>query len=358
MAAYNPRAGLFRRQVESIKAQSFTNWTCIITVDAEERQVIRTIIGRDRRFKVVRNRKRLGFYRNFEKAISLAPPANFIALADQDDRWNPDKLETLLSAFGEHTQLVYSDCRIVSADGEVLSPTFWHNRRNNFTNLACLTIANSVTGAACMFRAALVDQILPFPEDIRETYHDHWIAIVAAANGDIGYVDRPLYDYVQHGGNVIGHDYKKGYPGFYAYGREILRHARRPRSALAALRETTRQGVEGYGHVRKIALLAKTAMERSDCSGAKRRVLARLARYDSGLFIPITERVRAAIERRPSLNVEGVLLHAAVSEWAHRVGVIKLPAPEPKARKELLPPVITLHPTQMPQDLFVQHPVD
>src|SRR5581483_8108432 len=32
-----------------------------------------------------------------------------------------------------------------------------------------------------------------------------WIGAVALALGRIGYADRPLYDYVQHGRNVIGH---------------------------------------------------------------------------------------------------------------------------------------------------------
>ena len=36
-------------------------------------------------------------------------------------------------------------------------------------------------------------------------YHDHWLALVAASTGRIAYVDRPLYDYVQHPEAVIGH---------------------------------------------------------------------------------------------------------------------------------------------------------
>ena len=35
-------------------------------------------------------------------------------------------------------------------------------------------------------------------------YHDHWLALVALAGGDLAYVDRPLYDYVQHRAAVQG----------------------------------------------------------------------------------------------------------------------------------------------------------
>jgi hypothetical protein len=35
-------------------------------------------------------------------------------------------------------------------------------------------------------------------------FHDHWLALVALGGGRIQYVDRPLYDYVQHGGAILG----------------------------------------------------------------------------------------------------------------------------------------------------------
>ena len=48
----------------------------------------------------------------------MAPAeADFVTLCDQDDRWHPDKLERLLGGIGG-AQLVYSDARIVSPDGE------------------------------------------------------------------------------------------------------------------------------------------------------------------------------------------------------------------------------------------------
>ena len=34
--------------------------------------------------------------------------------------------------------------------------------------------------------------------------HDSWLALVAAAFGAIGFVDRPLVRYRQHAGNVVG----------------------------------------------------------------------------------------------------------------------------------------------------------
>ncbi|MFQ9705368.1 MAG: hypothetical protein ACLR0U_33295 [Enterocloster clostridioformis] len=34
--------------------------------------------------------------------------------------------------------------------------------------------------------------------------HDAWLALIASCFGEIGWVDRPLYYYRQHGGNTLG----------------------------------------------------------------------------------------------------------------------------------------------------------
>jgi hypothetical protein len=104
------------------------------------------------------------------------------------------------------TQLAYSDMRIVDRSGQEVAGSFWGERRNAWTNLGSLLLANTVTGAASMFRASLLEKILPFPISVSPAdYHDHWVGCVALASGSIRFVPRPLHDYVQHGNNVIGH---------------------------------------------------------------------------------------------------------------------------------------------------------
>jgi hypothetical protein len=165
-------------------------------------RIERAVAGDDR-FSVHRG-ERLGFYRNFERALALAPPeAALIALCDQDDRWAPDKLATLRAALGS-AGLVYSDQRLVDAAGRVLRDSMWVGRRNNHTDLASLLVANSVTGAAALLRREIAELARPFPDTPGIQFHDHWLGLVALAAGDVAYVDRPLYDYVQHAGAVFG----------------------------------------------------------------------------------------------------------------------------------------------------------
>ncbi len=67
-----------------------------------------------------------------------------------------------------------------------------------------MLVANSITGAATLFRREVAELALPFPDTPGLQFHDHWLGLVALAAGDIAYVDRPLYDYVQHAGAVFG----------------------------------------------------------------------------------------------------------------------------------------------------------
>jgi glycosyltransferase involved in cell wall biosynthesis len=208
MATYNAPRGLFERQIESIRNQTHEEWVCVISDDASSPEHVadmEEVIGDDERFVLDRSPRRLGFYHNFERALTLAPPtAAFVAFADQDDRWHPDKLEVLLREIGD-ANLVYSDMRIVDGEGRKISDTYWSHRRNAYSNLASVMLANTITGAASLFRADLLEYALPFPHRHGDCYHDHWIALIALTLGDVRYVDRPLYEYVQHGGAAIGH---------------------------------------------------------------------------------------------------------------------------------------------------------
>ena len=48
--------------------------------------------------------------------------------------------------------------------------------------------------------------MLPYLKEIPGVclMHDAWLALIASCFGEIGWVDRPLYYYRQHGGNTLG----------------------------------------------------------------------------------------------------------------------------------------------------------
>jgi glycosyltransferase involved in cell wall biosynthesis len=208
LTTYNPPADLFASQIESLIKQTHQNWACIICDDCSTEscwEEIQKIVAQDARFYFHRNAERLGFYRNFERCLKHVPAtAKFIALADQDDYWYPNKLAESLAAFQPEITMVYSDMEIVTREGELISPTLWTARENNYKDLAALLFTNTVTGAAIVFRASLLAEILPFPDLPGDSYHDHWIACVALTKGELGYIHQPLYAWRQHESNACG----------------------------------------------------------------------------------------------------------------------------------------------------------
>ena len=184
MATFDPDIELFRVQIDSLRAQTDARWVCLISDDCSQPdrfESIQETVAGDPRFVVSRSEKRIGFYMNFERALRMVPAdAELVALCDQDDRWYPDKLETLRDGIGR-AQLVYSDQRLVDRDGRVLRETLWRGRRNNHTNFASLVIANTVVGASSLFRRRVIEYAVPFPHGPGWQFHDHWLAMVAMA---------------------------------------------------------------------------------------------------------------------------------------------------------------------------------
>jgi glycosyl transferase family 2 len=304
MATFEPDMELFHAQLESLRAQTDERWLCVISDDSSERsrfEEIEAAVAGDERFVLSRSQERLGAYRNFERALGLVPPeAELVALCDQDDRWHPDKLATLRAALGD-AQLVYSDQRVLSRDGRVVRESLWTGRRNEHSNLASVLVANTVAGAATLFRREVAELALPFPETPGWPFHDHWIALVALASGRVAYVDRPLYDYVQHAGAVVG------------------------KAAGAPAPAPGRSGSRGwraayfYGYLpRRVQAEALLARCPHRLSGPKRRALARFAAADRGrlaLAWLAARPLRRFLGRGETLGTESELARGIL--WRH-----------------------------------------
>jgi len=325
MATYEPDAELFEIQVESIRAQTDRDWVCYVSDDhSSERgwETIEGVIGDDPRFVLSRAERRLGFFRNFERALSMASPeCELIALCDQDDRWYPDKLEALAAAIDDH-QLVYSDQRLTLRDRTVIRDTLWAGRSRNESSLYSATIANTIVGASAMMRRDLLERILPFPHTTGWQFHDHWIAAVALAAGSIRFLDRPLYDYVQHEGAVVGRVSVEEAPGTRHPGMDSS--LRDPRLLFAPLRHPKRLLARCrsiyFGSYIHVALQAEVLLGRcSDRISARdARALRRLIAADRSIAGALELALRPVRElwgRNETLGTEWHLLKGIAWLW-------------------------------------------
>lgn len=332
MATHQPDLTLLQRQLDSIRSQTDTDWTCVVSDDCSDparyQQILR-LVGDDPRFSVSRAPAWLGFYRNFERALLLAPDcAQLLAPCDQDDVWHPDKLATLRASIAG-APLVYSDQRLVDASGRVLRQTMWVGRSNNYTSMASLLVANTVTGASCLIRADVVQRALPFPDCPGIEFHDHWLALVALASGPIRYVDRPLYDYVQHPdailGRVVGDEPSAGDARSHRHPRvTAARPARLPRPRLRGWR-----GAYFLGYLPG-QMRAQTLLLRCDATltAAHRRDLARYLRADASpaAFVWLWARpLRMLLGRTETRGGETELAVGIVWEWLVAI-VARIPA--------------------------------
>ncbi|MCI1017618.1 glycosyltransferase [Microbacterium sp. C5A9] len=204
LAAYQPDPELFRRQLESLRAQTVDAWECVISVDGDPapiRTLVAEITGDDPRFRVIGDGTRRGFFLNFEHGVrAVDPSARWIALSDQDDEWYPAKLATLLPHLAE-VDLVSGQARLVEQpSGRVLGET---SRADH--GLVANVLNNQFSGSAFVFRSEILAKALPFPvASTRTAAHDHWLAVVAGAGRGTRMLPDVLQDYVQHSGNVFG----------------------------------------------------------------------------------------------------------------------------------------------------------
>lgn len=147
---------------------------------------------------------------NFLNAINEVPKADYYMLSDQDDIWHDDKIAKLSKFIKENDDgrplLAFSDAVVVNNSLEPISRSFvrYQNLSPERVSFNQLLLQNQVTGAACIFNDALRSILLSHSIPKHAAVHDHWIALAASAFGRIIYLNETLYDYRQHGNNLLG----------------------------------------------------------------------------------------------------------------------------------------------------------
>lgn len=150
----------------------------------------------------------------FSKVLSIAKTQldnnDFVALADQDDLWIPNKLEVLEKTIetpnekGIKPILVYGDAQIIDAKGNIIDKS-WRRLAHICTDLpvkAHIAGTNNVTGCLSLFRASLLSKITPIPEAVN--VHDAWISLIALKQGPVRSIDDPVVQYRLHDNNSVG----------------------------------------------------------------------------------------------------------------------------------------------------------
>lgn len=213
MATYNGEKYV-REQIDSILHQTFKDFCLIICDDCSKDgtwNILEEYAKKDSRVKIMKNEKNLGYNKNFEKLLGQVT-AEYFMLSDQDDVWLPNKVEESYQKItSEQLSLVCSDLEVVDKNLNTIHPSMWefwpdYNIKEKIKKSrdyrSCL-MTNCITGCTTIVDSKLIEKLLPLPG--YPIVHDWWIGLVAGANGPIGYIEKPLIKYRQHGHNQIGY---------------------------------------------------------------------------------------------------------------------------------------------------------
>ncbi len=175
-----------RAALESLMAQTFTDWEAIIWDDGSTDGTTRIADEyTDPRIRHFRRAESAGLGPARQSAIAHAT-GEWLAFLDQDDVWTADKLERQIALAGdERVGIIYG--RAVRLRGERIGPDADHVHEHAplpegriFERL--LTRSCFITMSAAMLRRAAVEALGPLPDDIVTAPDYHWFLGVSRTN--------------------------------------------------------------------------------------------------------------------------------------------------------------------------------
>jgi glycosyltransferase involved in cell wall biosynthesis len=214
-------AKYMRTQLDSILAQTHKVDEIVVCDDASSDNT-KEILEEYKKsypdlFLLHYNKKNLGPTKNIEKAIQ-ACTGDIILLADQDDFWEANKIETIVKWFEENPTMngVFTNGSLINSKGKLDNKyNLWDSmgfpykniKSNNDLidklNLYINTVENALTGATLAIRKNLPFLNQPFPI-IKHLVHDRWLAINLAENNSLGFLEEKLIHYRIHSEQAIG----------------------------------------------------------------------------------------------------------------------------------------------------------
>lgn len=225
MATYNG-ASFIEPQLESIINQTVLPSELVICDDRSTDDTVKILEHYRQRapfpVNVHINEKNLGVTGNFSKAADLCT-GDYIAFADQDDYWLPDKLEQEMQYLEDRPEMdiVFTDLQLVDENLKPLGKTMWEHlgfgtkAQQDWSTDGAFPLmhntGNKVTGCTMMIRSSAWPGYKPYIEKgVEDKLHDEIMALLAAREGKIGFIPKCTVLYRQHERQSVGtrNDYK------------------------------------------------------------------------------------------------------------------------------------------------------
>ena len=198
-------------QLKSFEAQTLTHWTLLSSDDGSSDETLNILKKYQSKWSNTHNMllsgPQNGFAANFLSLVSQSEiNSDLYAYADQDDIWEPGKLETavhfLKNIPPQIPALYCSRTKIVDRDNnqQGLSPLF--NKKPCFANALVQNIGG---GNTMVFNKAARDLLKTTAKDTVVISHDWWTyMLVSGCGGEVFYDPAPEVRYRQHHKNLVG----------------------------------------------------------------------------------------------------------------------------------------------------------
>ena len=211
LSAYKPDLKFFAAQLDSIDEQTFPV-TLLVRNDCPESASLEGFIQehiKKNAYRYYHGDKNLGYVKSFEALLSLAE-GDYVVFCDQDDIWEPNRVQVSLNHMLEEGSILdVCDRSVIDENGNMLVESYRKAHPNspevNWCSGEDITIqAASVCygiGMALMLDASAAKSMIPFPES---TAHDLWLTLGCSELGKCSFTTTPLVKYRRHGGNETG----------------------------------------------------------------------------------------------------------------------------------------------------------
>jgi glycosyltransferase involved in cell wall biosynthesis len=182
MATYNGEL-FIKEQMDSILAQLQDDDEIIIVDDCSQDSTLELLRKEnDCRIKIFVNNTNQGHVFSFSKALMLATN-EVIFLSDQDDVWEPDRVELMMNELTKSNKLfLSSNYSHIDANGSALIDFLpklrkCDSERHIFNIFGIFAGTRPYSGCAIAFKRELLPIILPIPSHVES--HDLWIAMAS-----------------------------------------------------------------------------------------------------------------------------------------------------------------------------------
>lgn len=313
MATFDGRRFL-EEQFESLLQQTHQPDEVIIYDDASSDDTVSLLKALKNRapfrVEIIEGTENAGVNHAFGTALA-ACEGTYIFFCDQDDFWEPTKIEKFVAAFERDPAIgmVFCDASQIDAEGRALPGSLWQQIKFNTQRSRrferdpigeLLRGGNFVYGMAAAFRAESIRPFCPIDADPRGMTHDTWFALHVMATGwNAVALDEKLVRYRRHGRQTTK--------------KETVSQAEGTQARTAARRARILALIEALHRVGNDISIARSVRSQPDTAKALRQIASKIS------HLSLRERLRDS--RNPFLALRA---SASVGYWRYAKGPVSV----------------------------------